>query len=149
MLHAWTQIDPGDFRGPSPKIVSPANGIYMSVIEHRDFSAFGCYLDKNKFPNDPNKYEAINLRPGLLSNGDPTSTVVFRDDTTVDAPNAEYIAIHAAFAQVLHRSGIAEHVELLQSEKERVTLQYLDGQADLGQALVAHLASLPGAGVSM
>ncbi|KAJ7475988.1 hypothetical protein FB451DRAFT_1245392 [Mycena latifolia] len=145
MLHAWTQLDPDDVRRPSPKIASPANGIYMSRMEHEDFPAFKCYLDKNAFPGDPNKYEAISLRPGLLTSGSPTATVVFRDDTGVDPPKAEYIAIHAAFAQVLHRSGIAKYFERLQLEKERATELYLEGNANIGQALEAHLASLPDA----
>ncbi|KAJ6567322.1 hypothetical protein DFH09DRAFT_1278381 [Mycena vulgaris] len=141
MLSAWTQIDLKDLQ---VRLASPANGIYMCAEEHAYFGAFRFYLKKSLLPGDRNTYEAITLR-GLLTTGEPTSTVVFSGDMGIDPPSSEYIAIHAAVAQILHLSGVFEYVKELRLEKERVASLHSMGKADMGQALMAHLASLPGA----
>ncbi|KAJ7603996.1 hypothetical protein DFH06DRAFT_319666 [Mycena polygramma] len=143
MLRAWTQIEP---KGLNARAESASNRIYMSWDQYDDFAAFDCFLDKDVFPDDANKYKAKTLRRWVLSNGYPASNVIFDTTMGVDPPSAEFIAIHAAFAQVLHKSGVAKYFELLQSETKRINLSHLKGEVDLGQALESHLALLPGAG---
>jgi len=45
MFQSWTQIDLQALAGPN--INSPANGIFMAMLEHQTFRRFGLYLDKD------------------------------------------------------------------------------------------------------
>ncbi|KAN0133391.1 hypothetical protein V8E53_008831 [Lactarius tabidus] len=84
MLRSWTRID------FMPLVRSdinlPANAIYMTSTEHRTFGQFKLYLDKEAYPDIPNKYR----------------------ESTVEPPNPTYLKAHAAFAKVLHLSGASQ-----------------------------------------
>ncbi|KAJ7666884.1 hypothetical protein DFH06DRAFT_1384393 [Mycena polygramma] len=133
MLHAWTRIDPKDLQ--AARMTSPSNAIYMSQDEHWRFNTWQFYLNKRP-GSPPHAYEATSLR-GCFTINVLSPTVVF---SGIDLPNPEYIAIHAAFAQVLNNSGVVAYVEKLHWKKEKVEE---NEKADIGQVLAAHLAALP------
>ncbi|KAH8995217.1 hypothetical protein EDB86DRAFT_1182462 [Lactarius hatsudake] len=112
MLRSWTQIDFRTLIGPN--IDSPANAIYMTTVEHATFGHFEFYLDKEAFPDIPNKYKVRMSQDGrFLTNGSREGDVEFPtlEESSVEPPNPDCLKVHAAFAEVLHLCGVAQYME--------------------------------------
>lgn len=60
----------------------------------------------------------------LLSTGKNSAVVEFSPEAIsgIEPPNPEFLAIHAAFAKVLHLSGAAEFADKVEREAEGVSL---------------------------
>ena len=48
----------------------------------------------------------------------------FRTDTGINPPDPRFLQVHAAFAKVLHLSGVAEHVDRIEQETEERMQSY-------------------------
>ncbi|KAJ6516772.1 hypothetical protein C8R47DRAFT_1268380 [Mycena vitilis] len=94
-----------------------------SLHKHRRLNTRQFYLKEQPAPH---AYEATSLR-GCFIHNVTAPTVVF---SGTDLPNPEYIAIHAAFAQVLHAGGVVAYVQKLRCKKGKVEG---DEEADEGQ----------------
>ncbi|KAH8993056.1 hypothetical protein EDB86DRAFT_2830278 [Lactarius hatsudake] len=126
MLQSWTRIDLKTLVGSN--INSPMNAIYMTTTEHTMFRRFEFYLDKESYPDIPNKYKVRMVRQGsTLSNGSLDSDVEFPtlEVSSVEPPNPNCLKIHAAFAKVLHLCGVAEYIETLCLMKSVAFVQML------------------------
>ncbi|KAH9046948.1 hypothetical protein EDB83DRAFT_2403959 [Lactarius deliciosus] len=135
MLQSWTRIN---FVGSN--INSPTNAIYMTVTEHTRFGRFQFYLDKEAYPDIPNKYKVRMPRQGArLGNGSLDSEVDVEFPTleasSVEPPNPECLKIHAALAKVLHLCGAAEYIESVESDAETEGTLRLDGETDFASYL--------------
>ncbi|KAH8977168.1 hypothetical protein EDB86DRAFT_3169705 [Lactarius hatsudake] len=128
MLQSWTRIDLKTLVGSN--INSPMNAIYMTTTEHTMFRRFEFYLDKESYPDIPNKYKH-------LSNGSLDSDVEFPtlEVSSVEPPNPNCLKIHAAFAKVLHLCGVAEYIESVEMDAETEGTLRLDGETDFGSYL--------------
>ncbi|KAH9171032.1 hypothetical protein EDB89DRAFT_1973706 [Lactarius sanguifluus] len=138
MLPSWTRIDLKTLVGSN--INSPTNAIYMTVTEHTRFGRFEFYLDKEAYPDIPNKYKVRMPRQGArLSNGSLDSEVDVEFPTleasSVEPPNPEYLKIHAAFAKVLHLCGAAEYIESVERDAETEGTLRMDGETDFASYL--------------
>jgi hypothetical protein len=129
MLQAWTRIDFEALVGQ--KTNSPTNTIYMTKNEHLKFEKFELYLDKDAYPDTPNKYKARMTRPYLLLEVD----VLFRtlEESSVEPPNPQYLKVHAAFAKVLHICGAAD-VQFVERDDETEGTLCLNGGTDIGSS---------------
>jgi hypothetical protein len=128
MLHSWTGID---IRGPAPalsQLTSPENGIFMNDLDHIQFGSFLFYFDKveeDPDPDTPHKYKVRMARPdALLANGEETADVEFLADNSSNTevpppPDPRLLGVHAAFAKVLARSGVAAYMERVEMDNER------------------------------
>ncbi|KAH9020419.1 hypothetical protein EDB84DRAFT_567649 [Lactarius hengduanensis] len=123
-------------------INSPMNAIYMTVTEHTMFVRFEFYLDKEAYPDIPNKYKVRMPRQGsTLSNGSLDSDVEFPtlEVSSVEPPNPNCLKIHAAFAKVLHLCGVAEYIESVERDAETEGTLRLDGETDFASYLRSKL----------
>ncbi|KAH8995216.1 hypothetical protein EDB86DRAFT_2829534 [Lactarius hatsudake] len=142
MLRSWTQIDFETL--VLPNINSPMNAIYMTKDEHDTFGHFTSYLDKEAYPDVPNKYKVRVARSyTCLSNGLHEVDVEFptREESSVEPPNPDYLKVHAAFAKVLHLCGVAQYMESVDYEAEMEGTLRLNGETDFGSYLQSKLAS--------
>ncbi|KAF8464939.1 hypothetical protein DFH94DRAFT_784376 [Russula ochroleuca] len=140
MLRSWTRIDFKTLIGSN--INSPSNAIYMSTQEHSDFGHFLFYLDKEAYPDNPNKYKVRTPRKGLrLSSGLHEVDVEFptQEESSIEPPNPEYLKVHAAFAKVLHLSGAAEYIESVERDAEMEGTLRMDGETDFSSYLQSKL----------
>ncbi|KAK7449813.1 hypothetical protein VKT23_013289 [Stygiomarasmius scandens] len=106
MFQCWTQIDVKNFT--ETNFDSPGDAIQMTIDECISFARFRFYLDKDAFPDEPNKYRARMAEEYFrLSDGQTSADVVFptSKDSTVESPNPEFLRIHASFAKVLNACG--------------------------------------------
>ncbi|KAH8997209.1 hypothetical protein EDB86DRAFT_937136 [Lactarius hatsudake] len=136
MLQSWTRIDSKTLVGSN--INSPTNAIYMTVTEHSMFGRFEFYLEKEAYPDIPNKYKVRMARQGsTLSNGSVDSDVEFPtlEVSSVEPPNPICLKIHAAFAKVLHLCGAAEYIESVERDAETEGTLRLDGETDFASYL--------------
>ncbi|KAH8993395.1 hypothetical protein EDB92DRAFT_398703 [Lactarius akahatsu] len=140
MLRSWTQIDLRTLIGPN--IDSPANAIYMTTVEHSTFGHFEFYLDKEAFPDIPNKYKVRMSQDGrLLTNGSREEDVEFPtlEESSVEPPNPDYLRVHAAFAKVLHLCGAAQYMDSVELDAEMEGTLRPNGETDFGSYLQSKL----------
>ncbi|KAH8995218.1 hypothetical protein EDB86DRAFT_2922821 [Lactarius hatsudake] len=136
MLQSWTQINFKTLIGSN--INSPTNAIYMTKVEHTNFGRFDFYLDKEAFPDSPNKYKIHMSRDGgILTNGLRGGDVEFPtlEESSIEPPNPEYLKVHAAFAKVLHLCGAAEYIDSVERDAEMEGTLRLNGETDFGSYL--------------
>jgi len=136
MLQSWTRID---FEALTwVEINSPTNAIYTTIDEHIKFRYFEVYLDKEAYPDIPNKYKARMTRPYMLREVD----VLFRtlEESSVEPPNPQYLKVHAAFAKVLHLCRALEHMYDVEMNAEMEGTLRLNGETDFGSYLWSKLA---------
>jgi len=141
MLRSWTRINFETLVGPN--INSPKDAIYMTKTEHVAFGRFKFYLDKEAYPDTPNKYKVRMSRAGKrLSNGSCEVDVEFRtlEESSVEPPNPDYLKVHAAFAKVLHLCGAAEYIESVERDAEMKGTLRLNGETDFASYLRSKLA---------
>ncbi|KAH9026718.1 hypothetical protein EDB83DRAFT_1926692 [Lactarius deliciosus] len=140
MLRSWTQIDFRTLIGPN--IDSPANAIYMTTVEHTTFGHFEFYLDKEAFPDIPNKYKVRMSQDGrFLTNGSREEDVEFPtlEESSVEPPNPDYLKVHAAFAKVLHLCGAAQYMDGVELDAEMEGTLRPNGETDFGSYLQSKL----------
>jgi len=140
ILQSWTQIDIKEVVGS--KINSPANALYMTTSEHRAFGHFRFYLDKDVYPDVPNKYRVCVARTGYkLTNGQASADVEFQtlQQSGVEPPNPDFLRVHAAFAKVLNLCGAAGYFENVERDAERNVTLRLDGGTDFGVLLMSRV----------
>ncbi|KAH9168292.1 hypothetical protein EDB89DRAFT_2074118 [Lactarius sanguifluus] len=136
MLQSWTQINFKTLIGSN--INSPTNAVYMTKVEHTNFGRFDFYLDKEAFPDSPNKYKVHMSRDGgILTNGLREGDVEFPtlEESSIEPPNPEYLKVHAAFAKVLHLCGAAEYIDSVERDAEMEGTLRLNGETDFGSYL--------------
>ncbi|KAH9170892.1 hypothetical protein EDB89DRAFT_1218022 [Lactarius sanguifluus] len=136
MLRSWTQIDFRTLIGPN--IDSPTNAIYMTTVEHATFGHFEFYLDKEAFPDIPNKYKVRMSQDGrFLTNGSKEEDVEFPtlEESSVEPPNPDYLRVHAAFAKVLHLCGVAQYMNSVELDAEMEGTLRPNGETDFGSYL--------------
>jgi hypothetical protein len=78
----------------------------------------------------------------FLSNGQASADVEFQTLAGIEPPNPEFLKIHAAFAKVLHISGVAEFMNRLQKDDEREVPLFMHPTNDFATALDHRLAIL-------
>ncbi|KAH9059036.1 hypothetical protein EDB87DRAFT_836873 [Lactarius vividus] len=140
MLQSWTQINFKTLIGS--KINSPTNAIYMTKVEHTSFGHFDFYLDKEAFPDSPNKYKLrMSREGGILTSGLREVDVEFPtlEESSIEPPNPEYLKVHAAFANVLHLCGAAEYIDSVERDAEMEGTLRLNGETDFGSYLQSKL----------
>ncbi|KAJ6511282.1 hypothetical protein C8R47DRAFT_1094439 [Mycena vitilis] len=136
MLKQWTRIDIKALAGSD--INTPKNCINMTMQDHRAFGRFEFYLSRS----GPDSYTAHMLdEDRRFVNGTQTTSVTFRSKaiTNIDPPDPDLIAIHAAFAKVLHLCGAAEYLDDIERQREEGTTLRLDGETDFGDILKTSL----------
>ncbi|KAL9710821.1 hypothetical protein Ac2012v2_006359 [Leucoagaricus gongylophorus] len=112
MLRSWTGIDLDKL--VRSKINTPENAILMCREQHLGFGRFKWYLDKDAYPDNPNKYKAQGSHPSYrFLCGEVTIDVEFpaEAELMVKPPDPEIISIHAAFARVLSPSGAIDYFD--------------------------------------
>ncbi|KAK0216291.1 hypothetical protein IW262DRAFT_1399210 [Armillaria fumosa] len=134
LLRNWTSID---FRA---LIGSPKNAIFMTSDSHSAFRKFLSYFDGDAFP-EPNKYMVRSVN-GYTLLGMSVSEVVceFNTESSIAPPDPYLLAIHAAFAKVLHACGAGEHLDRVLRDMERLKVLSSDGGSDIGLFLSSRLA---------
>ncbi|KAI9466109.1 hypothetical protein BJY52DRAFT_1413613 [Lactarius psammicola] len=143
MLQCWTQIDFRTLTGLN--INSPTNAIYMTKAEHAAFGRFKFYLDKEAYPDIPNKYKVRMPRKSTrLSNGSREVDVEFppREKSSIEPPNPDYLKVHGAFAKVLSLCGAAEYMGSVERDAEMEGTLRLNGEMDFASYLQSKLAIL-------
>ncbi|KAJ6482150.1 hypothetical protein C8R47DRAFT_1134097 [Mycena vitilis] len=136
LIMAWTGVDIHSFTALS--INTPRNHINMTRQEHYAFGRFEFILTQSK----PEEYNACMLdEDRRFSNGLRATDVTFLSKaiTGVDPPDPDLIAIHAAFARVLHFCGVAEYFDDIERQREEGTTLRMDGTTDFGAILQAGL----------
>ncbi|KAL9708936.1 hypothetical protein Ac2012v2_007752 [Leucoagaricus gongylophorus] len=121
MLQSWTGIDLGKL--VESRLNTPENAILMCRTQHLDFGRYEWYLDKNAYPDNPNKYKAQGTCSNYRFNsGEITVDVEFptEAESTVKPPDPEIIRIHAAFARVLGLSGAIYYFDKLEQSSEQL-----------------------------
>lgn len=107
----------------------------MNDLDHIQFRSFLFYFDKVDSDPDPDtphkdkyksKYRVQMARPdALLANGEETADVEFLADNSSSntevppPPDPRLLGVHAAFAKVLARSGVAAYMERVEMDNER------------------------------
>lgn len=138
MFRSWTNIDLGTV-GPSP-----TNGIYMTVDDCSAFGHFDFYLDKETYPDIPNKYRARMCVEDalLLGDGSSEADVEFPtvEESFVEPPNPEYLKVHAAFAKVLNTCGALDLLEMDESDDEMDATLRLNDETESASYLLSGLA---------
>ncbi|CAK5279108.1 unnamed protein product [Mycena citricolor] len=138
MLQSWTNLDLRKILGS--KINSPANAIFMTAEEHHSFGRFRFYLDKQTYPDIPNRYQARMVQDGRrFSNGRVSTIVDFRKVEGIDLPDPQFLEIHAAFARVLNLCGAAEYFESVERNAEGGMTLLTDGTTDIESLLLCRL----------
>ncbi|KAL9710801.1 hypothetical protein Ac2012v2_006338 [Leucoagaricus gongylophorus] len=141
MLRSWTGIDLDKL--VRSKINTPENAILMCCEQHLDFGRFEWYLDKDAYPDNPNKYKAQGSHPSYrFLCGEVTIDVEFaaEAESMVKPPDPEIISIHAAFARVLSPSGAIDYFDKVEQSAEQLGGLSTDGTSDLGLLLTSRLA---------
>ncbi|KAL9708594.1 hypothetical protein Ac2012v2_008139 [Leucoagaricus gongylophorus] len=141
MLRSWTGIDLGKLVGS--KINTPENTILMCRDQHLDFGRYRWYLDKDAYPDNPNKYKAQGSRSNYrFTSGEATRDVEFlaSAESMVKPPDPEIIRIHAAFARVLSLSGAIDYFDKVELSAEQLGGLSTDGTSDLELLLTGRLA---------
>ncbi|KAH9011480.1 hypothetical protein EDB85DRAFT_1117299 [Lactarius pseudohatsudake] len=140
MLQSWTQINFKTLIGSN--IDSPTNAIYMTKVEHTSFGHSDFYLDKEAFPDSPNKYKLHMSRDGgILTNGMREMDAEFPtlEESSVEPPNPDYLRVHAAFAKVLHLCGAAQYMDGVELDAEMEGTLRPNGETDFGSYLQSKL----------
>ncbi|KAH9015596.1 hypothetical protein EDB85DRAFT_808724 [Lactarius pseudohatsudake] len=140
MFRSWTKIDLGTV---GPTLNSPTNAIYMSVDDCSAFGHFDFYLDKEMYPDIPNKYRARMCVEDalLLGDGSSEADVEFPsvEESFVEPPNPEYLEVHAAFAKVLNICGAFDLLEMDESDDEMDATWRLDDETESVSCLLSGL----------
>jgi hypothetical protein len=80
-----------------------------------------------------------------LSNGLTEADVEFPTlgESSVEPPNAYYLKVHAAFAKVLHLSGVSDYVGGVEWDAEMEETLSLFGKTDFAKDFASVLRSKP------
>ncbi|KAH9051153.1 hypothetical protein EDB83DRAFT_2627678 [Lactarius deliciosus] len=143
MFRSWTKIDLGTV-GPTSSFNSPTNAIYMTVGDCSAFGHFDFYLDKEMYPDIPNKYRVRMCVEDalLLGDGSSEADVEFPtvEESFVEPPNPEYLKVHAAFAKVLNICGAIDLLEMDESDDEMDATLCLNDETESASYLLSGLA---------
>ncbi|KAH9003344.1 hypothetical protein EDB86DRAFT_2826509 [Lactarius hatsudake] len=141
MFRSWTQID---LETVGPTFNSPTNAIYMTVGDCSAFGHFDFYLDKETYPDIPNKYRARMCVEDalLLGDGSSEADVEFPtvEESFVEPPNPEYLKVHAAFAKVLNVCGAIDLLVTDESDDEMDATSLLNGGTESASYIFSELA---------
>ncbi|KAF8870626.1 hypothetical protein BD779DRAFT_1680936 [Infundibulicybe gibba] len=115
---SWTGISPDKLA--ESRMNSPANTVLATIGEDVLFGEFGIYLDKAAHPNVPNKYRVgFTKYTIMLSDGTRSADVELRTgEKGIESPDPEFLAIHAAIAQVVDFCGAAAYVQSVKWDAE-------------------------------
>ncbi|KDN45802.1 hypothetical protein RSAG8_04635, partial [Rhizoctonia solani AG-8 WAC10335] len=137
----WAAIS--SFSGMDLSVVLGGNDINrlgnvftLSVIEHTNFGQLEFWLEKVQ-----GKGHTYVVNSALALGGIPRgSEVTFVDHGLgLEMPDPELIAIHAACAQVVHQSGMAEYIDRILQDLEEIPVLAEDGSSN---ALMIALCSI-------
>ncbi|KAK0494329.1 hypothetical protein EDD18DRAFT_1355723 [Armillaria luteobubalina] len=138
LLCNWTSIDFRDLI--SSDIDTPKNAIFMTRDSHSDLKKFLCYFDGDAFP-ELNKYMVRSVNSYTLLGMTVREVVCkFNAESSIAPPDPYLLAIHAAFAKVLHACGAGEHLDRVLQDMERLKVLSSDCRSDIGLFLSSRLA---------
>ncbi|TFK45592.1 hypothetical protein OE88DRAFT_1115211 [Heliocybe sulcata] len=133
MLRHWTGLG-------TEQLNTSRNAIFMTLSYQSLLGRFKAYFDGSPFPEEPNKYVVRSTDNARLPGVPGSSTVcTFESCGNIQVPSPEYLAIHAAFAKVLHACGAAQQVDKVFNDMEENQVLSSDGGSDIGLYLSSRL----------
>ncbi|KAF9481634.1 hypothetical protein BDN70DRAFT_919709 [Pholiota conissans] len=126
LIRSWTQANIEDEVGSTWDIHTARNAIYLTLNLSLFFRIFHIYLDKEAYPETPNKYKMRAMRPFSL---DPrlSGDVTFRthEESGIEPPSAVLLGIHAALARVIESCSLTAMVYMESLEEKAVLYQQI------------------------
>ncbi|KZP08919.1 hypothetical protein FIBSPDRAFT_1052094 [Athelia psychrophila] len=133
MLQAWSSYDLRKL--VDDKLASPMNGVLLRADLAVEFENFFFWFEET---GTPNSYK-LKARDSRHERGDLVVTFHNAHDKPIDLPDREILALHRAFARVLHFSGAAEYLEMTWRDLEETHVLSTDGSTDVSSLLTIGL----------
>lgn len=161
MLRNWAAMDVQSLAGGL--INHGSNAILLCLNARHEFARFNCFfiatvsLARRFSPWLPPESRCTNLTLLTLSSQDEphhyqvmdrqrrvsehTFTDLSREN--ISLPSPKFLAVHAAFARVLHESGAGDYLESMHEDTEDIATFASDGSTNIGDLLYYRIMTMP------